>query len=160
MWCACLFKVKWDISTSCTRWEKRIWWIRSFFLSSYNLIFILYSLSGRASNLCPNDSWLDVLATELIWNTKSSHSQPLPYYIGLFDPITECTVCTAVDWIWTRVSPYVSEATAAPQRLPKMTFDSLPVWPDLAIFWTLGNFLKPLATINLPKSPSILRQFL
>ena len=33
------------------------------------------------------------------------------------------------------------------------------VWPDLAIFWTLGNFLKPLATINLPKSPNILRQF-
>ena len=26
-----------------------------------------------------------------------------------------------------------------------------PVWPDWAIYWTLGNFLKPLATINLPK---------
>ena len=25
------------------------------------------------------------------------------------------------------------------------------VWPDLAIFWTLGNFLKHLATINLPQ---------
>ena len=35
-----------------------------------------------------------------------------------------------------------------------------PVWPDLAIFWTLGNLLKPLATINLPKSPNLLRQFL
>ena len=34
------------------------------------------------------------------------------------------------------------------------------VWPDVAIFWTLGNFLKPLATIYLPKSPNILRQFL
>ena len=33
---------------------------------------------------------------------------------------------------------------------------SLPVWPDLAIFCTLGNFLKPLATINLPKSLTIL----
>ena len=27
-------------------------------------------------------------------------------------------------------------------------------------FWTLGKFLKPLATINFPKSPHILRQFL
>ena len=27
-------------------------------------------------------------------------------------------------------------------------------------FLTLGNFSKPLATINLPKSPNILRQFL
>ena len=30
--------------------------------------------------------------------------------------------------------------------------DTLTVWPDWAIYWTLGNFLKPLATINLPKS--------
>ena len=28
------------------------------------------------------------------------------------------------------------------------------VWPDWAIYWTLGNFPKPLATINLPKSPT------
>ena len=28
-----------------------------------------------------------------------------------------------------------------------------PVWPDLAIFWTLGNLLKPLATYILPKCP-------
>ena len=34
-----------------------------------------------------------------------------------------------------------------------------PVWPDLAIYWTLGNFLKPLATINLPKSPTFLGNF-
>ena len=34
-----------------------------------------------------------------------------------------------------------------------------PVWPDLAIFRTLGNFLKPLAAINLPKSPTFLGKF-
>ena len=34
------------------------------------------------------------------------------------------------------------------------------VWPDQAIFWTLGNFLKPLATINLSKSPPFLGNFL
>ena len=34
-----------------------------------------------------------------------------------------------------------------------------PVWPDLAIYWTLGNFLKPLATNNLPKSPTFLGNF-
>ena len=33
------------------------------------------------------------------------------------------------------------------------------VWPDLAIDWTLGNFLKPLATINFPKSPTVLGNF-
>ena len=34
-----------------------------------------------------------------------------------------------------------------------------PVWPDWAIYWTLGNFLKPLATISLPKSPIFLGNF-
>ena len=30
------------------------------------------------------------------------------------------------------------------------------VWPEMAIYLTLGNFLKPSATINLPKSPTFL----
>ena len=38
-------------------------------------------------------------------------------------------------------------------------FDMQAVWPDLAIYWTLGNFLMPLATINLPKSPTVLGNF-
>ena len=35
----------------------------------------------------------------------------------------------------------------------------VPVWPDWAIYWTFGKFLKPLATINLPKSPTLLGNF-
>ena len=31
--------------------------------------------------------------------------------------------------------------------------------PDWAIYWSLGNFLKPLATINLSKSPTFLGNF-
>ena len=34
------------------------------------------------------------------------------------------------------------------------------MWPDWAIYWTLANFLKPLATINLSKSPTFLGNFL
>ena len=34
-----------------------------------------------------------------------------------------------------------------------------PLWPDWAIFWTLGNFSKPLATVNLPNSPTFLGNF-
>ena len=33
------------------------------------------------------------------------------------------------------------------------------VWPDLAIFCTFGDFLKPLATISLLKSPTVLDNF-
>ena len=29
----------------------------------------------------------------------------------------------------------------------------LPVWPDWAIYWTLGNFLKPLAQLICPNLP-------
>ena len=36
---------------------------------------------------------------------------------------------------------------------------SYPVWPDWAIYWTLGNFSQPLAAINLPKSPTFLGIF-
>ena len=33
------------------------------------------------------------------------------------------------------------------------------MWPDWAIYWTLGHFLKLLATINLPKSLTFLGNF-
>ena len=33
------------------------------------------------------------------------------------------------------------------------------MWPDWAIYWTLGNFVRPLATINLPKSLTFLWNF-
>ena len=33
------------------------------------------------------------------------------------------------------------------------------VWPDLAIYWTLGNFLKSLVTTNLSKSSTFLSNF-
>ena len=38
-------------------------------------------------------------------------------------------------------------------------FLSQPVWPDWAIYWTLGNFLRPLAAITLPKSYTFLGNF-
>ena len=34
-----------------------------------------------------------------------------------------------------------------------------PVWPDWAIYWTLGKFLMPLAKNNLPKSTTFLGNF-
>ena len=37
---------------------------------------------------------------------------------------------------------------------------SVSVWLDWAIYWTLGNFLKHLATINLSDSPTFLGNFL
>ena len=43
------------------------------------------------------------------------------------------------------------------KKLRNLTFFGFePVWPDWAIYWTLGNFWEPLATINLPKSPTFI----
>ena len=33
------------------------------------------------------------------------------------------------------------------------------MWPDWPIYWSLGNLVKPLATINLPESPTFLGNF-
>ena len=41
----------------------------------------------------------------------------------------------------------------------RLVSQASPVWPDLAIYWTLGNFLKPLVTINFPKSSTFLSNF-
>ena len=41
-----------------------------------------------------------------------------------------------------------------PTYLPGKTSLSHSVWPDWAIYWTLGNLFKPLATIKLFKSPT------
>ena len=38
-------------------------------------------------------------------------------------------------------------------------FNSEVVRPDWASYWTLGNFLKPLATVKLAKSPTFLGNF-
>ena len=43
------------------------------------------------------------------------------------------------------------------QQKKKHTY--LAVWPDWAIYWTLDNFLKLLATINLHQSPPFLGNF-
>ena len=40
-----------------------------------------------------------------------------------------------------------------------LLFRYWPVWPNWAIYWTLGNILKPLAKINLPKSSTFLGNF-
>ena len=46
---------------------------------------------------------------------------------------------------------------AAAVLSPRRTY--VPVWPNWAIYWTLGNFWKPLATINLSKYPTFLSNF-
>ena len=50
-------------------------------------------------------------------------------------------------------------AQASGQVVPEENREQWAVWPDWAIYWTLGNFLKLLATINLSKSSTFLGNF-
>ena len=43
--------------------------------------------------------------------------------------------------------------------LIKIHFDMCAVWSDWVIYWHLGTILKPLATINLSKSPTFFEIF-
>ena len=49
------------------------------------------------------------------------------------------------------------------QKILQLSFVRLlmlaPVWPDWVIYWTLGHFSKPVATISLPKSLTFLGDF-
>ena len=56
------------------------------------------------------------------------------------------------------VNPKASEWDRAKVE-GRTNFELQPVWPDRAIYWTWDKFLKPLATINLPKSPAFLGIF-
>ena len=42
----------------------------------------------------------------------------------------------------------LSRSALSPFLLSTLPLYLCPVWPDWAIYWTLGNFLKPLAVIN------------
>ena len=71
--------------------------------------------------------------------------------------------------IWIQLLHYIQKQHIAPWSNP-MLLNCTPsvqwsfplkwaVWPDWAIYWTLGNFSKPLATINLPKSLTFFGNF-
>ena len=46
-----------------------------------------------------------------------------------------------------------------PSHVHLHSHEAWSVWPHWAIYWTLGKFLKPLATIILSKSPTFLGNF-
>ena len=55
--------------------------------------------------------------------------------------------------------PWKNAELAVYVRRDKQSCCCQAVWPDWAIYSTLGIFLKPLATINLPKSLTFLDNF-
>ena len=54
------------------------------------------------------------------------------------------------------VSRTLNKNTCSCLSVDEPGFSFSPVWPDWSIYWILGNFLKPLATTILPKSPTFL----
>ena len=60
---------------------------------------------------------------------------------------------------WIRRSFVCSEPFLLPVLFRRLTTTSTSGWPDWAIYFTCGNFSKPFATINLPKSLTFLGNF-
>ena len=52
-----------------------------------------------------------------------------------------------------------TESLYGPVCVLKLKRHLFTVWPDWAIYWNFDRFLKPLATFNLPKSPTFLGNF-
>ena len=86
---------------------------------------------------------------------KKSSSQRLSCHVnsGLTSPMSR----------WSRLSGFLRTNKAKDfrwnTRFRSKTTYSTPVWLDWTIFWTLGNFLKPLKTINLSNSLTFLGNF-
>ena len=83
--------------------------------------------------------------------SKIVHSRSLFIYFRAFYTVVKKYIKLAEDWFRT--------ADLWFRKRPLYPTELQPVWPDWAIFCTLGKFLKPLATINLPKSPTFLGNF-
>ena len=62
--------------------------------------------------------------------------------------------------IWILYNFFRSVITYKVILLKRFTYGALTVRQDWAIYWTLGNFLKPLATLNFAQISHILRQYL
>ena len=99
-----------------------------------------------------HEKWLQIGAI--------SESQGLPiYYSWTFVQQTACSAQVRHEWTSQHWNARINKQW-------HFHYDGLnpncwqqTVWPDWAIYWTLGKFLKPLATIYLPKSPTFLVNF-
>ena len=125
----------------------------SFFLSLFFLPFLLYFFV-----LTPLSYFCVYLSVQMI--------SYLPLYLALFCPsqpsFSSSFLCTTNALLDLHLSLLVCSCHFPSSVFPTYlcSFCLLqPVWPDWAIYWTLGKFLKPLATIYLPKSPTFLGKF-
>ena len=128
----------------------KTFWIGKLFIAAtdnQNLMYLciyvfLIQFTVEEFEIC---IWLDLnwgpLVSEAI--AVPTEPQPLPFYEHT-NGVIFIRLCSIFGFkSWWHIPAYVSEA----------------VWPDWAIYWTFGNFLKRLATINLPISPTFLSNF-
>ena len=79
---------------------------------------------------------------------------PIQSYKG-FCPQTALTKANTILLYKSSIVPIITKPRGW-GVIRQSTSESKSVWPDWEIYWTLGNFIKHLATINLPKSPTFL----
>ena len=66
---------------------------------------------------------------------------------------------TPLESLFIKASAYSYPGCSLSKCVRRQLFDMLSCPSCVTIYWTLGNFLKPLATIDLPKSHTVLGNF-
>ena len=73
--------------------------------------------------------------------------------------VLNLVLCPFISLVNERPTDWLTATTSKATIWLVKTCTESSAWPDWEIYWTLGNFLKPLATINLSISPTFLGNF-
>ena len=118
--------------------------------------------------------WLELNCGPLILKATALPTEPQPLPKSIFTHLVKCIWVKYVQLIKYGKKSVLSfhhlsrndDCNFAERNIaiwslrPRLAQERLrSVWPDWAIFWPLGNFLKPLATINLPQSSRFLGNY-
>ena len=88
------------------------------------------------------------------------HCQPLSHISRFWHPDNHIITPRAIAFISHGFSEHLGKVTDKPWLMEHFSKCMLgTVWSYWAIYWTLANFSKPFATINLPQSPPFLGNF-
>ena len=144
----------WFISTtSCLfTWT---WAIPGLFFLYFRLFFTVDSKQMFYIKVC---QWLDSNRRPLVSEATAlpTELQPITTNVYFTVFISELNLLLLNANSWKQVKRMFDKMSWSMEHIIRRRWT---VWPDWAIYWTLGNFLKPLAAINLPKSPTFLGNF-
>ena len=112
-------------------------------MAKYKKVIYTSGHTGLSLSICESTQFIIEI------NTTHDHSHSLSFFVNH-------TRWTFILYFFNSVS--ISSSSMSVNHI-NISSNLGPVWPDWANFCTLGNRLKPVATIILPKLPTMLSNF-